>query len=112
MRMESPKDNDIALLKQLEKNGISFSKVHTIEFNVDFKSWPPQADVIAILKKKYHNVKLYEPDENFDGYLTLTMRGKLSYEFVKQAQSEISTLVGQYGAYCNSWAVLFNQDKK
>jgi len=107
--MTTPLDKDGELLHRLKRDGVNFSKPHFIEFNVDFWQWPPPHEAIDILQGKYGLVKIFEPGQLNDmqeGYLSLKMRAKLTYEFVTNMQREISECVIPFGGYCDSWAVL------
>ena len=107
--MNWPNNKDKELLDRLERNGVNFSKPHVIEFNVDFYRWPPPEEAISGLQQRYGNLKLFEPggiDGMQEGYISLTTRARLSYQFVIDTQKEISRIVSQYGGYCNSWGIL------
>lgn len=112
--MDWPNNKDAQLLRRLERDGINLSNFHNVEFNVDFDRWPPAAEVLALLKARYGNAKLFEPgslDEMQEGYVSLRIKSVVSYEFVSRMQREISDVVSGFGGYCNSWAVVLDHSE-
>lgn len=107
--MNWPKTKDGELLRRLHRDGINLFAPQKLEFNVDFNYWPPSAEVLTLLKSKYRDIKLYEPgeyDESQEGYVSVRTRSVVSHEYVTRTQHEITEVVGAYGGYCNSWALL------
>jgi len=107
--MNWPYDKDGKLLERLRRDAINLSQKHFIEFNIDFQHWPPSREAIDILKGKYGNVKVFNPgqlNELQEGYLSIMVQAKLSYELVTTMQQEITNCVASFGGYCNSWALL------
>jgi hypothetical protein len=105
-----PDDADGDVLRRLEAQGFDFTKEYDIDFNVDFEKWPPSADAIKELGSNYQLVEVIEPEtvegEGFEGYLTIKIRSKVSYDFVVATQAKVKALMKQYGAWCDSWGVL------
>lgn len=104
--MTWPNDADGNVFRSLEEDGFDFSKDHMVDFNIDFESWPPSTEAINLLKEKYQNIEVIEPDEEFDGYIEIQIPTKLSYEFVVKVQKEVTALMKKYGARCESWEVM------
>ena len=104
--MTWPKDADGDVFRSLEEDGFDFTKDCVVDFNVDFESWPPSTEAITLLNEKYNNVEIIEPDGEFEGYIEIQIPASLSYEFVIRTQKEITNLMKNYGAKCESWEVM------
>lgn len=104
--MNFPDDADGDVLRRLDESGFDFSVPVTIEFNVDFDSWPPHPDAISKLKEFVDAVEIYEPDGEYSGYILFNTHQILSYELVTDTQEKITTLIVEYGGICESWGVL------
>ena len=101
-----PNDADGDVFRSLEEDGFDFLKDHSVEFNVDFEHWPPSPEAISLLKEKYENLEILEPTDGFDGYIKIQISAKLSYELVTGVQRDITNLIRNYGAKCESWDVM------
>jgi len=101
-----PDDPDGDVLRRLDESGFDFSKPTTIDFNVDFCSWPPHPDAISKLKEYAGAVEIYEPDVEYSGYVLFNIHQILSYELVIDTQQNVTTLMAEYGGVCESWGVL------
>ena len=106
--MNWPNDVDGDVLSQLEKDGFDFIQAHEIDFNVDFNSWPPSEKAISLLKEKYGNIETIPPEEEYEGYILVRIKDKLTYELVIHVQEEISLIMGIYGGACESWGLWSN----
>lgn len=104
--MNFPDDADGDVLRRLDESGFDFSKSTTIDFNVDFDNWPPHPDAISKLKEYAGAVEIYEPDEEYSGYVLFHIHQILSYELVIDTQRNVTTLMAEYGGICESWGVL------
>ncbi len=101
-----PDDADGDVLRRLDESGFDFSKPTTIDFNIDFVSWPPHPDAISKLKEFSGAVEIYEPDEEYSGYVLFNIHQILSYELVIETQENVTSLMAEYGGVCESWGVL------
>ncbi len=104
--MNFPDDADGDVLKRLDESGFDFSKPTTIDFNVDFDSWPPHPDAIAKLREFAVSIQINEPDGEYSGYILFNIHQVLSYELVTEIQEKFTTLMADYGGVCESWGVL------
>ena len=104
--MNWPDDADGDVLRRLEDDGFDFSKSHVIDFNVDFDSWPPMPEAIAVLSRHYPNARLRQPDANDKGYVQFQIEAALSYDIVMKVQREVSSLMADFGGRCESWGVM------
>ena len=101
-----PDDADGGVFRSLAANAFDFSKQYSVDYNVDFDSWPPQAAALDLLRAMYGELGLYPPDEHGDGYVKFQVLGKVSYEGVTSVQRQASAAMGQFGGVCESWGVL------
>jgi hypothetical protein len=101
-----PPDADGDVFRRLEAKNFDFTVEYAIDFNVDFEDWPPHPDAISWLQAKYRNVEVYEPEEDFNGYIQFKIHSKLNYSLVIETQAEVTTQMQQYGGLCETWGVL------
>ena len=101
-----PSDADGDVLRRLNASDFDFTAEYEIDFNVEFEDWPPHPVAIAWLQSKYPRVQVYEPEEDFNGYVQFKIRSKLSYTFVIDTQAEATSQMSQYGGICESWGVM------
>jgi hypothetical protein len=106
MQENWPSDADGNVFRRLASDGFDFSASHSIDFNVDFESWPPSPDFVAILKNRYPNLHVFEPSDSYRGYIQFVVDAKLTYELVMSVQSAVSALAAPYGGVCESWGVM------
>ena len=104
-RAQWPDDVDGDVLRRFQQDGFDFSKAVNIDFNIDFKTWPPPAEFMAKLAGQYPGAKLVQPDKDDDGegYVLIVVHELLSYELVVGVQSELTALAAPYGGKCDSW---------
>ncbi len=103
--MTWPNNADGDVLRSLEAAGFRFTESHTVDYNVDFRSWPPASEALAYLHKNFGNVTLYEPDEDSTGYVQFQETGPVSYDRVVEIQAIVSDVMAAYGGVCDSWGV-------
>jgi hypothetical protein len=101
-----PPDADGDVFRRLEANNFDFCADYTIDFNVDFDDWPPHKDAIAWLESRYQDVKVYEPEEDFNGYVQLKIHSKLNYTLIIETQAEVTAQMRKHGGLCETWGVL------
>ena len=99
-------DADGGVFRRLVEHGFDFSKPHSVDYNVDFGSWPPVPRAIELLESLYGPVKLYAPDEHGDGYIQFQVLAPVTYEGVTSIQRSVSVAMGPYGGTCESWGVM------
>lgn len=109
--MNWPDDADGDVLRRLEDDSFDFSKEHTIDFIIDFNSWPLSSPDEKAIKELYPSCEFIEPDEDdiengeANGYVQFSLTSKLTYEFVIAKQKEITDKTKQLGGWCDSWGV-------
>jgi hypothetical protein len=101
-----PQDADGDVLRRLEADGFDFALLHSIDFNIDFNTWPPSSELIKLLLNQYSNLKVFEPDNQGSGYVQFVVESKLTYELVMFVQSSVSELAASFGGLCESWGVM------
>jgi hypothetical protein len=110
--MSWPDDADGDVLRRLEADNFDFSKEYSVDFNVDFDKWPPPQEAVNILKTRYTNMQVIDPDKEdleegeFNGYIVFQLTNRISYEFVTKTQTEVTRLVRRFGGLCESWGVM------
>ena len=103
--MTFPDDVDGDVLRKLEEVGLDFDQPHSIDFNVDFNSWPPPGDALKTLKDKFGSIEVYEPEGEYDGYVLFTLKELLTNELVIDTQNQASEQMSEFGGVCESWGV-------
>ena len=101
-----PADADGDVFRRLEARDFDFAAAYEIDFNVDFEDWPPHPKALAWLKSTYSEITVYEPQEEFGGYVQFKLRSKLTYTLVIDTQAEATAGVEHYGGACESWGVI------
>lgn len=101
-----PSDVDGDVFRRLDAARFDFSKEVDIDFNIDFKTWPPSPDLIRSLEKQFANVKVYTPDSDGDGYVQVSLRTLVTYDLVMSMQATLTGLAATDGGVCESWGVL------
>ncbi len=101
-----PDDADGGVFRRLVEHGFDFSKPYSIDYNVDFDSWPPQQAAIDLLDSLYGPVKVYAPDEHGDGYIQFQINAPVTYEGVTTVQHKVSAAMEPFGGICESWGVM------
>jgi len=110
--MSWPNDADGDVLRRLEADNFDFGKEFFVVFNVDFDNWPPPQEAVDLLKSRYANVQVIDPDEEdleegeFDGYIVFQINNRVNYEFVTKTQTEATRLMHRFGGWCDSWGVM------
>ena len=109
--MSWPNDVDGDVLRRLEENGFDFDEVTEIDFIVDFDHWPLSDEEKKQIQRQYPDCEFVDPDEgaleeiDAEAYVQLTIKSKLTYDFVVDTQAEITSQMKQYGGWCDSWGV-------
>lgn len=101
-----PENTDGDVFRKLSSKGFDFSKVYTIDFNIDFDQWPPSAQAVQIINDTFPGAKVYADDDGKGGYVLFKLKAKPTYELVIQTQAKASTLVATFGGRCESWGIL------
>ena len=104
--MNWPNDVDGDVFRRMEESGFDFAKYHFIDFNVDFNSWPPMPEAVAVIRRKYPNASIHEPRGEGRGYVQFQVHAFVSYDLVMKMQREMSTLMADFGGRCESWGVM------
>jgi hypothetical protein len=101
-----PDDADGDVLRNLESKGFDFSKTYSIDFVVEFDSWPPPEEAKRELEKAFPNLREYEDEESGDREMIFQIKDKLTYELVTKTQAKANSIVGPHGGRCEAWGVL------
>lgn len=101
-----PNDADGDVFRKLHAKGFDFSQPYTIDFNIDFNSWPPSAEAMSAIMMKFPEAKVYEDDDGQNGYVLFKITAPLTYELVMNTQAKASALAAPYNGRCESWGVL------
>jgi hypothetical protein len=101
-----PNDADGDVLRGMEESGFDFSTPGVVDFNVDFDPWPPQAGAIAVLRGRFADAEVIEPEGDYRGYVQFQVEAPVTYELVIRMQREVTELMRPYGGYCESWGVM------
>ena len=104
--MQWPNDSDGDVFRRLEAGGLDFSVPKVVDYDVDFKAWPPHPEAIIRLRELFASVTVYEPSENFGGYVLLQEKGLVSYDRVIEVQRTVSATMAPFGGVCESWGIL------
>jgi len=100
-----PDDADGGVLRSLHQEGFDFSKPHEVDYNIDFKDWPPPLEAIEVLRSIYGVVELVGPSDLGAGYAEFKVFGPLSYEGVTSIQRNASAAMAPFGGVCETWGV-------
>jgi hypothetical protein len=95
--MSWPNDADGDVFRRLEANSFDFRQPHTIDFNIDFESWPPATDAIQLLRSMYGAVELFPPDASGPGYAQFQVLSPVSYELVTSVQRKATAAMVPFG---------------
>jgi len=101
-----PNDADGDVLRRIDADGFDFSKSYTVDYNIDFESWPPAPAAFELLKAQYGNIEVYEPDEDYAGYVQFQINAPITYEGVTSIQRNASSAMQPFGGVCGSWGIL------
>jgi hypothetical protein len=104
-----PNDADGDVLRKLAERGLDFGKEYSVDFNVDFTSWPPHPDALTWITTTYPTAVVVPPDEGGLGYVQFKLKSRLSYEFVVNAQSRATAALAKCDGVCESWGILLPQ---
>ena len=101
-----PDDADGGVFRSLAEVGFDFSRSWSVDYNVDFRSWPPDQTALELLGSMYGRLSLYPPDEDGDGYVQFQVEGPVTYEGVTSVQRRVSAAMLPFGGVCESWGVM------
>src|SRR5260370_38594001 len=68
-----------------------------------FADWPPAAEAIAIVRRRYPEAVVYEPQDGYPGYILFQVCDLVSYELVIRIHREVPALVAPFDGYWESW---------
>jgi Regulator of ribonuclease activity B len=97
-----PDDADGEVLRRLADNGFDFGKPASIDFNVDFDSWPPIDAALSEIAKTFPDACLSLED----GYVLVKLERLLTYDLVTSVQAQLSRATAPCGGRCSTWGVL------
>jgi len=103
-----PDDADGGVFRNLAADNFDFSALHSVDYNVDFESWPPPAAALQWLQDQYGEIGLFSPTEDMNGYVEFQVLGRLTYEGVTSIQRRVSAAMEPFGGVCESWGVMHN----
>ena len=101
-----PDDSDGGVFRNLATAGFEFGKSWSVDYNVDFETWPPPAPALELLRSMYGELALYPPGGDDPGYVQFQIVGPVTYERVTSTQRHASSAMQPYGGVCESWGVL------
>ena len=101
-----PAGADGDVFRRLAAAGFDFDKAWSVEYNVDFESWPPAEAAFEQLRALYGEVRLYPPDEECGGYVLFQVVGLVTYEGVVSVQRRTSAAMQPFGGICESWGLM------
>lgn len=101
-----PTNADGDVFRKLESQGFDFSKIYSIDFNIDFEHWPPHEDILTRLKHEFPGITVHADEEAGDGYILIKIDAQLTYEFVTKTQARVTDIVCANGGICESWGIL------
>jgi hypothetical protein len=96
----------------LEQKGFDFDKEVQVDFEIEFDHWPLSRTEVDAISRRYPDCEFNDPDEEdiaegeVTGTVTLQILSRLTYEFVVDAQKEITGKVKRNGGWCEFWGVL------
>lgn len=99
-------DADGGVFRNLAAAGFDFSAQHSVDYNVDFESWPPPAGAVEWLRADFGELDLHPPSEEMNGYVQSQVLGRLTYEGVTSTQRRVSAAMASFGGVCESWGVM------
>jgi hypothetical protein len=106
LSMKWPNDVDGDVLRRMSSSGMELSLTYTIDFYVDFDSWPPPPAARDLLSQKYGHIESEEPDDGGDEpHLTFQIVAPVTYELVMRTQADVTRLMQPFGGRCDSWGV-------
>ena len=114
MNWPNDADGDGDVLRRLESDNFDFNIARTIDFNIDFNSWPLSSENKKSLNTLYPNCVFIDPDEedikngDINGYIQFSIKDKLTYNLVIETQKETTEKTKQFGGWCESWGVSHN----
>lgn len=97
-----PDDTDGHVLRLIAERRFDFNKVTSIDFNVDFDTWPPSQLALAEVSRAFGDATVTLEK----GYVLVKLERLLTYEFVTTTQARLSELTAKFGGHCNTWGVL------
>lgn len=106
--MNWPDDLDGDVFRRMEASGFDFTKEYTIDFNIDFKSWPLDESTKKSMLAMYPSCDFIDPEEGdtSNGYVQFKIVARPTHELVVSTQKQVSDKLEQFGGWCESWGVL------
>jgi len=101
-----PNDADGDVFRRLQSAGFDFSKSWSVEYNVDFETWPPASAALQLLESMQGSLRHYPPDEHGAGYVRFHIVGPVTYEGVTSVQRQVSRAMEPFGGVCESWGIM------
>jgi hypothetical protein len=101
-----PDDADGDVFRRLAAHSFDFSRPYAVDYNVDFKCWPPARAALDLLDARHGPIRVFEPGEHGDGYVQFQLHGPLTYEGVISVQRAVSVAMAPFGGVCESWGVM------
>ena len=101
-----PGDADGGVFRKLAAAGFDFSKSWSVDYNVDFESWPPPEAALDLLRTMYGELGIYPPERGDSGYVQFQVVGPVIYEGVTSVQRRTSAAMQPFGGVCESWGVM------
>lgn len=101
-----PDDADGDVFRRLRDKGFDFSKQYVVDFVVDFEDWPPNPEALRKVQREFPSATEYIDDFSGTGTFVVKIEAQVSYQLVVDTQQRLTTLVSDFGGWCDSWGVL------
>jgi hypothetical protein len=101
-----PDDADGDVFRRLAAIEFDFAKIWSVDYNVDFESWPPSVPALELLRSMYGEFAVFPPDQSDIGYVQFQIVGPVTYEGVTSVQRRTSSAMHPFGGVCESWGVM------
>jgi hypothetical protein len=101
-----PADADGDVFRRLAATGFDFAKSWSVDFNIDFDSWPPPGAALRLLESMFGAVVVYPPEGDDPGYVQFQVIGGVTYEMVTSVQLRATSAMSPFGGICESWGVM------
>ena len=101
-----PDDADGDVFRRLAAAEFDFAKAWSVDYNVDFNSWPPSDPALDLLRSMYGELVIYPPEQGDLGMVQFQVVGVVTYPGVTSIQRHVSAAMQPFGGVCESWGVM------
>lgn len=100
--MAWPDDVDGDVMRRLQNNNFDFDREVVIDFNIDFKTWPPSEKAMDALARVRSDALIKATE---DEYVGICITARVTYDFVMSMQAELTKVAKPFGGWCDTWGV-------